>query len=76
MWHDGASTRNKGGKNFDGLVVILAQLDVLSREIKKTNERVYGAGIGCELYIKRKRKDTRRSLIYSIWCAFPFTRKI
>ncbi|GKC87207.1 hypothetical protein Tco_1147856 [Tanacetum coccineum] len=54
-WHDGASTRHKSGNTSNGLAVIQAQLNNLSREIKKVNERVYAAQVGCELF----------------WSAFP-----
>ncbi|GKC10780.1 hypothetical protein Tco_1007562 [Tanacetum coccineum] len=53
--HDGASTRHKSGNTSNGLAVIQAQLNNLSREIKKVNERVYAAQVGCELF----------------WSAFP-----
>ncbi|GKD52462.1 hypothetical protein Tco_1281438 [Tanacetum coccineum] len=33
----------------DGLVAIQAQLNILGREIKKVNEKVYAAQVGCEL---------------------------
>nr|GEX00440.1 hypothetical protein [Tanacetum cinerariifolium] len=35
-------------KNSDGLVTIQAQLNNLGREIKKVNEKVYAAQVGCE----------------------------
>ncbi|GKE58147.1 hypothetical protein Tco_1497332, partial [Tanacetum coccineum] len=48
-WHDGTSTRSKSGNTSDRLAAIQAQLNNLSREIKKVNERVYAAQVGCEL---------------------------
>ncbi|GJU82232.1 mitochondrial proton/calcium exchanger protein-like protein isoform X1 [Tanacetum coccineum] len=35
-------------KNFDGLAAIQTQLNNLGREIKKVNEKVYAAQVGCE----------------------------
>ncbi|GJW71591.1 hypothetical protein Tco_0128508 [Tanacetum coccineum] len=43
------STRNKNSNTSDGLATIQAQLNNLGREIKKVNERVYVAHVGCEL---------------------------
>ncbi|GJV23926.1 hypothetical protein Tco_1376621 [Tanacetum coccineum] len=43
------STRNKGSNTFDGLAAIQAQLNNVGRKIKKVNERVYAAQVGCEL---------------------------
>ncbi|GKF03494.1 hypothetical protein Tco_0030417 [Tanacetum coccineum] len=48
-WHDGTSLRNKSSNASDGLAAIQAQLNNLGREIKKVNERVYAAQVGCEL---------------------------
>ncbi|GKA15197.1 hypothetical protein Tco_0694944 [Tanacetum coccineum] len=48
-WHDGTSTRTKSTKNSDGLAAIQAQLNNLRKEIKKVNEKVYAAQVGCEL---------------------------
>ncbi|GJV75332.1 putative reverse transcriptase domain-containing protein [Tanacetum coccineum] len=48
-WHDETSTRNKSSNTYDGLAFIQAQLNNLGREIKKVNERVYAAQVGCEL---------------------------
>ncbi|GKF50393.1 hypothetical protein Tco_0146860, partial [Tanacetum coccineum] len=47
-WHNGTS-RTKSTETFDGLAVIQAQLNNLEREIKKVNEKVYAAQVGCEL---------------------------
>ncbi|GJY04460.1 hypothetical protein Tco_0370400 [Tanacetum coccineum] len=47
--HDETSTRNKSSNTFDGLAAIQAQLNNLSREVKKVNEKVYAAKVGCEL---------------------------
>ncbi|GJY47674.1 hypothetical protein Tco_0436737 [Tanacetum coccineum] len=48
-WHNGASTRNKSSNTYDGLATIQARLNNLGREIKKVNERVYAAQVGCKL---------------------------
>ncbi|GKC64366.1 hypothetical protein Tco_1096964 [Tanacetum coccineum] len=49
-WHDGTSTKKKSTKISDGLAAIQAQLNNLGREIKKVNEKVYAAQVGCEIY--------------------------
>ncbi|GJU42553.1 hypothetical protein Tco_1195510 [Tanacetum coccineum] len=46
-WHNGTS-RTRSTKTCDGLVAIQAQLNNLGREIKKVNEKVYAAKVGCE----------------------------
>ncbi|GJY41023.1 hypothetical protein Tco_0428293 [Tanacetum coccineum] len=46
-WHDGTS-RGRSTKTFDRLAAIQAQLNNLGREIKKVNEKVYAAQVGCE----------------------------
>ncbi|GJR35901.1 hypothetical protein Tco_1211585 [Tanacetum coccineum] len=46
-WHNGTS-RTSSTKNYDGLAAIQAQLNNLGREIKKVNEKVYVAQVGCE----------------------------
>ncbi|GKE23453.1 DNA-directed DNA polymerase [Tanacetum coccineum] len=46
-WHNGTS-RNRSTKTSDGLASIQAQLNNLGREIKKVNEKVYAAQVGCE----------------------------
>ncbi|GJV52385.1 hypothetical protein Tco_1448126 [Tanacetum coccineum] len=46
-WHNGTS-RTRSTKTSDGLAVIQAQLNNLGREIKKVNEKVYAAQVGCE----------------------------
>ncbi|GJU93444.1 hypothetical protein Tco_1318200 [Tanacetum coccineum] len=48
-WHNYTSTRCKSSDTSDGLAAIQAQLNNLSREIKKVNEKVYAAQVGCEL---------------------------
>ncbi|GKB46127.1 hypothetical protein Tco_0896880 [Tanacetum coccineum] len=48
-WHDETSTRNKSSSTSDGLSSIQAQLNNLGTKIKKVNERVYAAQVGCEL---------------------------
>ncbi|GKA58030.1 hypothetical protein Tco_0757218 [Tanacetum coccineum] len=47
-WHNGTSSRTKGTETSDGLAAIQAQLNNLGREIKKVNEKVYAAQVGCE----------------------------
>ncbi|GJX46703.1 hypothetical protein Tco_0271893 [Tanacetum coccineum] len=47
-WHNGMSTRTRSTDTFNGLAAIQAQLNNLRREIKKVNERVYAAQVGCE----------------------------
>ncbi|GJV78491.1 hypothetical protein Tco_1514361 [Tanacetum coccineum] len=49
-WHNG-TYRTKSTETSDGLATIQAQLNNLGREIKKVNEKVYAAQVGCE---KRK----------------------
>ncbi|GJR21326.1 uncharacterized mitochondrial protein-like protein [Tanacetum coccineum] len=44
------TSRSRSIETFDGLVAIQAQLNNLGREIKKVNEKVYAAQVGCELY--------------------------
>ncbi|GKB00749.1 hypothetical protein Tco_0828742 [Tanacetum coccineum] len=43
------SQKTKSTKTSDGLAAIQAQLNNLGREIKKVNEKVYSAQVGCEL---------------------------
>ncbi|GJW57662.1 ribonuclease H-like domain-containing protein [Tanacetum coccineum] len=45
--HNGTS-RGRSTQTSDGLAAIQAQLNNLGREIKKVNEKVYGAQVGCE----------------------------
>ncbi|GJY06839.1 hypothetical protein Tco_0373893 [Tanacetum coccineum] len=46
-WHNGTS-RTRSTKTSDGLTAIQAQPNNLGREIKKVNEKVYAAQVGCE----------------------------
>ncbi|GJT57740.1 homeodomain-like protein [Tanacetum coccineum] len=46
-WHNGTS-RSRSTETSDGLAVIQAQLNNLGREIKKVNEKVYAAQVGCK----------------------------
>ncbi|GJT04124.1 hypothetical protein Tco_0838586 [Tanacetum coccineum] len=48
-WHNGTSLRTRSTKTSDGLAAIQAQLNNLRRDIKKVNEKVYAAQVGCEL---------------------------
>ncbi|GJU75400.1 hypothetical protein Tco_1272470 [Tanacetum coccineum] len=47
-WHNGTS-RSRSTETSNGLAAIQAQLNSLGREIKKVNEKVYAAQVGCEL---------------------------
>ncbi|GKD64167.1 hypothetical protein Tco_1306275 [Tanacetum coccineum] len=46
-WHNRTS-RSRSTKTSDGLAAIQAQLNNLGRKIKKVNEKVYAAQVGCE----------------------------
>nr|GFB72691.1 hypothetical protein [Tanacetum cinerariifolium] len=46
-WHNGTS-KSKSTETSDELAAIQAQLNNLEREIKKVNEKVYAAQVGCE----------------------------
>ncbi|GJT49497.1 hypothetical protein Tco_0975654 [Tanacetum coccineum] len=46
-WHNGTS-RSRSTETSDGLAAIQTQLNNLGREIKKVNEKVYAAQVGCE----------------------------
>nr|GEY06615.1 hypothetical protein [Tanacetum cinerariifolium] len=46
-WHNETS-RTRSTETSDGLAVIQAQLSNLGKEIKKVNEKVYVAQVGCE----------------------------
>ncbi|GJT31742.1 hypothetical protein Tco_0922161 [Tanacetum coccineum] len=46
-WHNRTS-RSRSTETSDGLAPIQAQLNNLGREIKKVNEKVYAAQVGCE----------------------------
>ncbi|GJS48825.1 hypothetical protein Tco_0598946 [Tanacetum coccineum] len=46
-WHNGTS-RTRSTETPNGLAAIQAQLNNLGREIKKVNEKVYDAQVGCE----------------------------
>ncbi|GKA38964.1 DNA-directed DNA polymerase, partial [Tanacetum coccineum] len=46
-WHNGTS-RSRSTETSNGLAAIQAQLNNLGREIKKVNEKVYAAQVGCE----------------------------
>ncbi|GJX04154.1 hypothetical protein Tco_0190070 [Tanacetum coccineum] len=48
-WHNGTS-RGRSTETSDGLAAIQAQLNNLGREIKKVNEKIYAAQVGCEQY--------------------------
>ncbi|GKD64070.1 hypothetical protein Tco_1306178 [Tanacetum coccineum] len=46
-WHNGTS-RSRSTETSEGLEAIQAQLNNLARDIKKVNEKVYAAQVGCE----------------------------
>nr|GEV42344.1 hypothetical protein [Tanacetum cinerariifolium] len=46
-WHNGSS-RTRSTKTSNGLATIQAQINNLGREIKKVNEKVYAAQVGCK----------------------------
>ncbi|GJR21884.1 hypothetical protein Tco_0970411 [Tanacetum coccineum] len=48
-WPNGTSSRTRSTETSNGLDAIEAQLNNLGREIKKVNEKVYAAQVGCEL---------------------------
>ncbi|GJY90448.1 hypothetical protein Tco_0505644 [Tanacetum coccineum] len=48
-WHNGTSSKPRSTETSDGLAAIQAQLNNLRREIKKVNEKIYAARVGCEL---------------------------
>ncbi|GKA11782.1 ribonuclease H-like domain, reverse transcriptase, RNA-dependent DNA polymerase, partial [Tanacetum coccineum] len=48
-WNNGTSNRKKSTETSDGLAAIQAQLNNLGKEIKKVNEKVYAAQVGCEI---------------------------
>ncbi|GKC09784.1 reverse transcriptase domain-containing protein [Tanacetum coccineum] len=47
-WHNGTS-KAISTETYDGLAAIQAQLNNLGRDIKKVNEKIYAAQVGCEL---------------------------
>ncbi|GJU18716.1 hypothetical protein Tco_1146682 [Tanacetum coccineum] len=47
-WHNETSTRCRSNDTSNELAAIQAQLNNLGREIKKVNEKVYAAQVGCE----------------------------
>ncbi|GJT45935.1 hypothetical protein Tco_0954650 [Tanacetum coccineum] len=46
-WHIGTS-RGRSTETSNGLAAIQAELNNLGREVKKVNEKVYAAQVGCE----------------------------
>ncbi|GKD19438.1 hypothetical protein Tco_1208596 [Tanacetum coccineum] len=73
-WHNGTS-RSRSTETSDGLAAIQAQLNNLGREIKKVNEKVYAAEVGCEqckgpplhqrLPTERRMENPKRSLLHA-----------
>ncbi|GJU91813.1 hypothetical protein Tco_1304236 [Tanacetum coccineum] len=51
-WHNGTSLKIRSTETSDGLAAIQTQLNSLSREIKKVNEKVYAAQVGCKTNYK------------------------
>ncbi|GJY20759.1 hypothetical protein Tco_0393325 [Tanacetum coccineum] len=49
-WHNGTSLSTRNTETSDWLAAIQAQLNNLGQEIKKVNEKVYAAQVGCEIY--------------------------
>ncbi|GKE81958.1 hypothetical protein Tco_1551958 [Tanacetum coccineum] len=47
-WDNGTSTRTRSTDTSDELAAIQAQLNNLGRKIKKVNEKVYAAQVGCK----------------------------
>ncbi|GJS99735.1 hypothetical protein Tco_0820905 [Tanacetum coccineum] len=47
-FHTNGTSRGRSTETFDRLAAIQAQLNNLGREIKKVNEKVYAAQVGCE----------------------------
>ncbi|GJY19009.1 hypothetical protein Tco_0390500 [Tanacetum coccineum] len=84
-WHNG-TTRSRSTETFDGLASIQAQLNNLGREIKKVNEKVYVAQVGCkqckgphytkDCPLKEEQKNPRRSLLHAIWIYMPEDIKV
>ncbi|GJV72858.1 hypothetical protein Tco_1492853 [Tanacetum coccineum] len=79
-WHNETSSKARSTETFDGQAAIHAQLNNLRREIKKVNEKVYTAQVGCELckgphYIKEyplnEEENTLEEAYYTLFGA-PF----
>ncbi|GJU16420.1 nucleobase-ascorbate transporter 12 [Tanacetum coccineum] len=80
-WHDRTSTMTRSTETFDGLAAIQAQLNNLGREIKKVNEKVYAAQVGCELCkgphytkvcpLKEERKTLEEEYYTQFGVSFP-----
>ncbi|GJV44822.1 mitochondrial proton/calcium exchanger protein-like protein isoform X1 [Tanacetum coccineum] len=75
-WHNETS-RSRSTETSNGLAAIQSQLNNLGREIKKVNEKVYAAQVGCEqckgphytkdFPLKEEGKTRERSLLRAIW---------
>ena len=48
-WHNGSSNRKHSTEESDLAASVRAQIEGLRRELKKTNEKVYAAQVGCEI---------------------------
>nr|GEX19115.1 hypothetical protein [Tanacetum cinerariifolium] len=80
-WHNKTSTRCRSIETSNGLGAIQAQLNNLGREIKKVNEKVYAAQVGCELCkephytkdcpLKEERKTLEDSYYSQFGVPFP-----
>ncbi|GJS96095.1 hypothetical protein Tco_0803063 [Tanacetum coccineum] len=74
-WHH-ITSRTRSTETSDGLAVIQAQLNKFGREIKKVNEKVYAAQVGCELckgpctpkivHLKKKEKPLKKHIILNL----------
>ncbi|GJV95778.1 hypothetical protein Tco_1547355 [Tanacetum coccineum] len=64
-WHNGTS-RGRNNETSDGLAAIQAQLNNLGRGIKKVNEKVYAAQVGCGQWELAKRHEENSKLIKEI----------
>ncbi|GKG24612.1 hypothetical protein Tco_0395240, partial [Tanacetum coccineum] len=49
-WYNETSSKRISTETSDGLAAIQAQLNSLGKKIKKVNEKVYTAQVGCEQY--------------------------
>ncbi|GJW63185.1 hypothetical protein Tco_0115069 [Tanacetum coccineum] len=80
-WHNGTSSRTRSTKTSDGLAAIQTQLNNFGRGIKKVNEKVYAAQVGCELckgphYIKDcSQKEEGKTLEEAYYTQFAIRHK-
>lgn len=70
-WHDGTSTRIQSSDTSDGYAAIQAQLNNLSRELKKVNQKVYVAQVGCkQAHQEKKGRRLKNPITLNIECHF------